>query len=289
MKISSPNLLAVTLSLGAVVVFPATAASLDCAPITSVPVVIAVPGEYCLVDDLTFPSARGAAITVTVSDVTVDLNRNELRGPHYGGVTTIAESIAISANDVSNVTVRNGAIAGFATGVSFRSSLPLKTGMLVEDLHLSGITAVAIQIGTASTVVRNNRITNLNGTLKSGVASDEVTAIYSENIWGMPMGNEIRNNFISGMKGGANSGIIKLFRAPSTLVEGNTIAGPNYDSFTGIRIGASRNVTVANNRFSNMKIGIDYQYEGVGKYYGNITEGVGSPYVGIGTNLGNNF
>lgn len=289
MKVLSRNLLAVTVSLGAVAAFPATAASLDCTPITSVPAVITVPGEYCLVDDLTFPSGRGTAITVAVSDVTIDLNRNELRGPHYGGVSTIAESFAISASDVSNVTVRNGAIAGFATGVAFRSSLPLKTGMLVEDVHLSGITAVAIQIGTGSTVVRNNRITNLNGNLKSGVASDEVTAIYAENVWGLPMGNEIRNNFISGMKGGTNSAIISLSRSPSTLVEGNTIAGLNSGSFTGIRIGFSSNVTVANNRLSTMRTGIDYQYDGFGKYYGNISEGVGYPYVGGGTNLGNNF
>lgn len=212
----------------------------------------------------------------------------EYCGPHSGGIRTVPGSAAIVTSDVSNVTIKNGRIAGFGTGIRLASSLAqgrhacrgcaYRRQRLDRDLRRD-----------RHGVIRNNRITNLDGTLQGATSSGPVAAIYAENVWGSRMGVEIRNNWILGLKGTAGSTAITLFRAPATIVEGSTIAGLNSDAFTGVRIGHSNGVTIANNRFSTLLTGIDYQYDGVGKYYGNITESVGRPYIGGGTNLGNNF
>ena len=79
-------------------------------PITSVPVTITRPGSYYFIGSVNFSGTTGNAITVAVSDVTIDLNGFTLSSSP--GVT--GNGIQIN-NNVRNVTVRNGAIAGTST------------------------------------------------------------------------------------------------------------------------------------------------------------------------------
>ena len=279
----------------AAVNFPAEAMA-DCSTIDIVPVTIDTPGHYCLNGNLTFSNARGTAITINSDDVTLDLQGFELRGPHYGGVGTIPSSQAILTNNVGNVTLRNGRISGFGTGVSLASSLPLKSGNLVENLHIDGNASNGIGVTTAGTIIRNNRITNLNGSLQTGTSSGTVTGIYSGNLWGLGFGNQIVGNSITGFKGEpgtSGSAGIRLSRASDTLVKGNYIqsASPS-ELFWGIWIGHSHNVTVLSNQLHSIAYGIDYTNIAAntsGKYGGNVTERVTFPYVGVGTDIGNNF
>ena len=271
----------------------AAGASFACNPISAVPAVISAPGRYCLTQDLSFPSARGIAIDIQASEVTVDLQGYTLRGPHYGGVATIAESVAVMANNRNNITVRDGRIVGFGTGVSIGGTSTLTAGHLVEKLHIDGNAAVGIGMGAAGSVVRDNRITRLNGRLQTGVSTKAVTGIYSGHFFWPHMGNQIVNNAIVNFNGESSnpSAAIYLERAPGTLVEGNYIEGGanTWDAplFYGVRMMFAADVTVMNNRIHRVYRGVEYGNQAAGKYSGNVTEAVTVPYTG-GTPVGSN-
>lgn len=265
-----------------------------CTPVDFVPTVIGTSGHYCLTQDLVFTSARGIAIDIQASDVMLDLQGYEIRGPHYGGVLTIAESVAVNALNRSNITVRNGRISGFGTGVVIAANGTVTYGHLIEKLHIDGNAATGIGLSVGGTVVRDNRITGLNGYLQGGVSTKSVRGIYAENfLWPM-FGNRIIDNTITGMDGqpGNPSAGIELQRANGTLIEGNYIAGKpnqfNATTFYGVKMTFSQPVTVVNNRFQNIYRGIEYGNQATGKYSGNITDFVQIPYAG-GTPAGNNF
>ena len=268
----------------------------DCIPIDAVPVTIEAPGQYCLVADLPFGDARGTAITINADGVTLDLQGHELRGPHYGGVATIPSSRAIVSNNVDNTTIRNGRINGFGTGLRLFSSLPLTSGHLVENLHIDGNATMGVEVRTSGTIIRNIRITKLDGRLQTGTSSGAVWGIYAENIWGLGFGNQIVSNSITGFKGKpgtSGSAGIRLSRASDTLVEDNYIQSASPSAlFWGIWISHSHNVTVISNRIHRVAYGIEFANIAAntsGKYGNNITERVSFPYVGVGTDIGNNF
>lgn len=279
----------------AIVAFMGTAAAgsaVACNPISAVPAVISAPGRYCLTQDLTFPSARGIAIDIQASEVTLDLQGYTLKGPHYGGVATIAESVAVMASGGNNITVRGGRIVGFGTGVNIGGNT-LTAGHLVEKLHIDGNAAVGIGVAAKDSVIRDNRITRLNGYLQTGVSTKAVTGIYSGHFLWFHTGNQILGNQIvdfSGQPGNPSSGIY-LERAPGVQVEGNFIEGaPNPSdatTFYGVRMAFSGNVSVLNNRIIRLYRGIEYGNQATGKYSGNITEFVTIPFVG-GTPVGTN-
>lgn len=269
-----------------------------CTPVTTAPTVITASGQYCLTSDLLLSDARGTAIDIEADNVTLDLQGYEIRGPHYGGVVTIAESIAVRASDRRNITIRNGRISGFGAGVVLQSNSSLLTyGHLIEKLHIDGNAGQGIALSVGGTVVRDNRITRLNGYLQAGVASMAVKGIYASNVWGSESGNQIINNSITQFNGkpGNPSGGIVLDRSPGTLVEGNYIqAAPNTSdatTFWAVKVWSSPNVTILNNRIQHVYNGIAYipgGYGAPGKYSGNITEDVQIPYSG-GTPVGSNF
>ncbi|MBI5283735.1 MAG: right-handed parallel beta-helix repeat-containing protein [Chloroflexi bacterium] len=79
-------------------------------PISSVPFTISAPGNYYLTRDLASPSS-GAAITVAADYATIDLMGFTLHA-EAGGAT------AIDASTYYRLTVRNGRIDFFATGIA---------------------------------------------------------------------------------------------------------------------------------------------------------------------------
>ena len=79
-------------------------------PITSLPVNITRPGSYYFIGSANFSGTTGNAITVTVSNVTIDLNGFTLSSSP--GVT--GDGIRIN-NGLRNIAVKNGAIAGDTT------------------------------------------------------------------------------------------------------------------------------------------------------------------------------
>lgn len=78
-------------------------------PINALPLTINASGNYYLTRDLSL-GVTGSAITVNADDVTIDLNGFTLHGAGLG-------TTAVGANTVSRLTVRNGHINSFGTGI----------------------------------------------------------------------------------------------------------------------------------------------------------------------------
>ena len=89
--------------------------------LSSLPVTIIRSGSYILAGSATFSATSGDAITVTVSNVTIDLNGNTLAST----AAVSGDGIHINGN-LRNVIVRNGAIAGTTT-VSISGVAPSRT------------------------------------------------------------------------------------------------------------------------------------------------------------------
>ncbi len=91
---------------------------------------ISTPGLYVLSDDVAYSTASGTAITITTSDVTLDLNGKTIRGSNAANT-----AVYISA-PLENITVKNGALLNFNTDI-----LRVTTGsrtLFFEDLIISG-------------------------------------------------------------------------------------------------------------------------------------------------------
>ena len=89
-----------------------TAQGVVATPILSVPFTIATPGVYFLPASLSFSTSGATAITVTVGDVYIDLNGRTLAG-------TGVNQTGILVSGQNDVTIQNGNIDGFATGILF--------------------------------------------------------------------------------------------------------------------------------------------------------------------------
>jgi len=76
-------------------------------PISSVPYIIGESGSYYLTGDLAYTGANGAAITVDVNDVTIDLMGYSLIGPGKGSGTNYG--ILIFGHSNGGDTRRHGA------------------------------------------------------------------------------------------------------------------------------------------------------------------------------------
>ena len=92
----------------------AGAETINCTEIAKLPYIITAPGIYCLQSDLSTDIATGAAIEVAADDVVLDLNRHALDGSAAGAST---EAYGVYAFDRKNITLRNGTIRGFVSGV----------------------------------------------------------------------------------------------------------------------------------------------------------------------------
>ena len=112
---------------------PASAQTAACTEITAVPYTVTLPGVYCLHTDLVHTATSGSAITIDANWVTVDFNGYTLKS------TATAASTALGVSSVGQrwVTVKNGTIHGFYTGVHIVPGAPgSSNGQVVESLRL---------------------------------------------------------------------------------------------------------------------------------------------------------
>ncbi len=137
--------------------------------ITSLPYTINTPGVYVLNQSLHYPSGSGNAITVTASNVTINLNG-------YGITNTSdqtkTQARGISGNNVENLTVENGEIFGFLIGVVLtgpNNSLSFNVGHIVQGLRLAYCTSAGIILANASNCVIQNCQLSSMGTTGGGV------------------------------------------------------------------------------------------------------------------------
>ena len=118
---------------------PAKAEIVNCINITSMPAVITTQGVYCLKQHMPINLASGAAITVSVNNVTIDCNEFKIGNLAAGPANN---AVGISANGRLNLTIRNCGIRGFRSGVQLvdgdyrvldnRFDLNTQTGVFVS-------------------------------------------------------------------------------------------------------------------------------------------------------------
>jgi len=115
---------------------PATAFAKGPTVIKTLPYTISVPGNYTLSKSLTYTADLMDAITISASNVTLDLNGFGITGPgkavsHYGGIT-------ITGNSVE---VRNGYMTGFLYGLCsyYSNSIGIKASNLTTYENYTGI------------------------------------------------------------------------------------------------------------------------------------------------------
>ncbi len=125
----------------------------------NLPIKITKAGYYCLIKDLVYRFFTNCAIEVKANHVVVDLQGHTLIGapaekpvgPTIGGVCSYERRY---------ITVKNGAIRGFDSGVnlSISGNKPsYTTGHLVENLHTISVGS-GIGVDGNDNIIRNNRI-----------------------------------------------------------------------------------------------------------------------------------
>ena len=177
------------------------------------------PGSYKLVNNLTFTPgpAGGVCLLITANFVTIDLSGFTISGP---GIREFAPptTVAIEAREDlgTGISVRNGSILGFTTGVNLEGF-----GSIVEGLRVlctEGIKATGIK---ATGIVRGNTVDGRPG--GTGISAT-----------GVVTGNAVTEFIVTGISIGQGSTVI-----------GNTAVGSGGINIepVGIAVSCPSNVT----------------------------------------------
>jgi hypothetical protein len=151
---------AIVLAAAAAAPRPAVAETVNCTAITSLPATIATQGVYCLKQNLVVNLATGAAITVTVNNVTLDCNEFKI-GNLQAGVST--QAVGVAATNRLNIKIRGCGIRGFRRGVSLMDGL-----YVVENSRFDNNWEAAIAVSGDGSTVRGNEIVDTGGSTVVG-------------------------------------------------------------------------------------------------------------------------
>lgn len=114
---------------------------------------ISAPGNYVVTNNLT---ASGNCLTLTVSNVAIDLKGHKIQGDGTGG------GITDGGNSIAYIIVANGKITNFATGIDLTTDTD-QTSDLLLNVNVSGNTADGINIGG-----RDNNLSNVTASNNGG-------------------------------------------------------------------------------------------------------------------------
>lgn len=221
--------------------------------ITSLPITITQPGTYYLSRNWQLNLPGGNALTIAANDVIIDLN-----GHTIANSATPSSAVGVYAQNKSNLTVRNGTLATFGVAVNIWTGWMPISGVLIEDLRITGCRNRGVSLTANSSIVRRCRFDKLGGSTSPGSAD----AI-----------------FLSG----GNNRVLDCDIADVKPNGTNTFASAIY-LYLGDAI-------VERNRISSVPYGIYHDADGAlsnkGKYRDNLTWNVSVPYSG-GTDAGGN-
>ena len=128
-------------------------------PVSAAGVTLSQSGSYYLTTNLVTSSTNTDCITISASDVTLDLNGFTIIGT--GGTNSSADGVSYSGGGARNVTICNGTIRGFYRGIA-ASSAAANTGAIFENLRIVNCYFRGIILGvttnTVSGIIRNNLI-----------------------------------------------------------------------------------------------------------------------------------
>ena len=269
-------------------VFPSfvKAETINCTAITSLPYTITTQGVYCLTSDLSTGMTSGNAIEIATNNVVIDLNGHKLGGLAAGPGTY---AWGISAQQRKNITIRNGTVRGFYTGISLQDFYPYTTsqGHLIENIRADMNTYIGIDVQGLGNIIRNNQVVNTGGSTWSSFKS-------AWGIWVFGSGARVLNNDVIETREQSVyfAHGIDISYASGAVVRNNRIANSSLGTGTsyGIIVPNSTDVLVLNNRVTKMNYGVYYDDTAPfsrGKYRDNLTSGVTYPFTG-GTDAGNN-
>ena len=231
---------------------PAHTETVACTAITSLPYVITVQGIYCLTGNLSTGMTSGSAIDIQTNNVVLDLNGWKLGGLAAGVGT---HTYGIHALDRQNITIKNGTIRGFHSGIRLENAA-VSQGHVIEDIRADQNTFVGIDVQGNGDIIRNNQVVATGGTTTAGPNADAYGIVV------LGSGPRVLNNDVM-----------------HTFKQGTgTARGIFFNTVTdGLAI---------NNRITDAGVGISFAGSN-GKYRDNVTASVTTPYDS-GTDIGNN-
>jgi hypothetical protein len=246
------------------IAMPVFAETTICTQISTIPYTITAAGIYCLDSDLTVAMNSGAAITISASNVTLDMNRHVLNNLGAGPLTA---AYGVTANQQKNIVVKNGSVQGFAIGVAIFDTAPYTTsqGNVIEEVAAASSTYVGLMIEGQSSIVERNLVTETGGPNGS-------TGIYV-----VGPDNVIRDNDVSAsgtLVIPASTGI-GAYATHGLIVDDNRVTFglffPKFsDSFTGISVSQSSNAIIRNNAIVKIDGGGATPYKSNGIYTGSV-------------------
>ncbi len=102
---------------------------------------ITAPGTYTLTEDITF-SGVSTVITVDSDDVTLDLNGKHIAGTGIADIAIKVGREGAPGVGHKNITIRNGALTGFAFGIR----IFLSSRVFLSDIQVETLTFLVLEI-----------------------------------------------------------------------------------------------------------------------------------------------
>jgi hypothetical protein len=157
------------------------------------PITISVPGTYRLTSNLAV--GAGPVIEIAADEVTIDLDGFSISA--QSGARTVA-ILSPTNSPHTNLTIRNGTIAGFSFAVFLNNSRFVSIGRLRVHRSRQGRGAT-ILVGDNASIIDNNIFDNSSAGIQAGMAS-------------LITGNFVFGNGADGINAGSGS-----------LISGNTV------------------------------------------------------------------
>jgi hypothetical protein len=263
--------------------------------INNLPYAITRSGSYRLTRNFdSYARTNGAAILIQLrdgnNDVVLDLNGHTITYTnqyHVGhsstnGINTQRSptGIQVISTGSGRVTLRDGVLRGFGTGIDIAGGSGAANGAVVENMTVVHAGAVGILVSGTNGVVRNCQVRN----------TGDVPNVIASGIACLGPGMRIINNDVQGVKtlGGA-FGI--LVGGDDAMLENNRVSNVHDLGQEGVGITiAGASVLVVNSRVADADSGIVFVGGCTGYYRDNLVTGAIVPYNNSGaiTDAGNN-
>lgn len=267
---------------------PAVQAAGKCKTISKLPYEVTASGVYCLKKDLSYVNSDGTSITTNSDAITISAPNTvlDLEGFTLSNGSSPTDTLAVGVKiTADNVTVRNGRINNFLSGVSSASS---PTGLLIENLALAGNRSTGINLDSTYSLVRNNVITSTGGATYAANAPAYGIFIFGDDT---TIAQNIIVQVTSVGTGNAAAVAISDFTGGRNRAIGNMIS--NINSPSGADAGIwflSGGNNIASDNLITLPGGIGIDFDGTGPYMGNLVQGsTSSDYSGGSAQGSTNF
>jgi hypothetical protein len=249
-----------------------------CQPVWELPAVIAEPGRYCQVRNLSTAKTAGAAISIEADDVVLELGGFKIGGGSAGAATAAS---GVHAADRRGITIRGGNIRGFRRGVFLEETAAgASAGHLVEGVLADSNTEAGIDVMGAGSTVRRNQVVAVGGAAAPGAAAAAIRVTG-------PHARVLGNDVAAGDPGGGTPLVgIHVADGHGAIVEGNRVSLDAAVDSTAVLLADSPLALAWGNRLLRAARGVEATGAPAG-YGRNTTVGVALPVTG-GTDLGGN-